>query len=140
MTTFLTPPPRSPVVWPRRATPTELLEVVRVLLVVQGAMALLTTIETAAFLALQGTSSPGVLVPGLAAVVTFILAARIGRGGPASRRLVIALELSILAVGGVNVVLAAFMARAFIGLMPAIAMFVLPLAVLGLVGRAQGRR
>jgi len=117
----------------------ELLDVARVLLLVQGAVLVATTIESLIWsLIFPGAAGTPFLMSGAAAVLAIVASVRMRAGRSWTRRLVYGIEVVIL----VNLVIDLGLAVAITGHVPPIVAlltrFVLPLAVIGLL-RASTR-
>ena len=115
------------------------LEAARILLLLQGGLALLATVEAGFWVVASGPPllAVGVALSATGAVAALVLAARIGHGSRAARRLVIAMELAVLAVAMVDVLLTLVIGRSSMDLMPIVTRILIPVAVLGLVGQRR---
>jgi hypothetical protein len=115
------------------------LETVRIVLLLQGGLATLATVEAALWLVLTGPASQmvSVVLTAAGAAATLVLAARVVHGGRAARVLVFVVEWAILAVTMVDLALALLVAHGSIGMMPALTRIVLPITAIGLLARSQ---
>ena len=118
---------------PRRPTD-ELLEAARVLLLVQGAVLVATTIEALFWtLVFPGAAGMPFLMSAVAAVLVLVASARVRAGRSWTRRVVYGVEVVIL----VNLVIDIALAVVITGHVPPIVAlltrFVLPLSVIGLL-------
>jgi hypothetical protein len=112
----------------------DLLEVVRVLVVLQAAVLVASTLEGLVFLAAFGpTAGPTVALTGLAAVITFAVASGIGRRSARARRITLLAEGGILLVAAVDLALSLLMTGTPLPLVPTIVRLVLPLAVIAIL-------
>jgi hypothetical protein len=120
----------------------DLLDVVRVLLLVQGAILIATTIEAAVWgVAFSGAPGVPMLMSGAAAAIVLIARLRITVSGrPTARRLVYAVECVVL----VTFVLESALAIALAGALPPVAavltQLALPLSVVTLLRRSRSAR
>lgn len=116
---------------PIPAMDTSLLGVVRILLLIQGAIAVLSTLEVAvAGLALGPAVAPLVGLNLLAATLTLTAARGVSRRSRRSRRLALTLEWVVLAFALVDFLLAVALAQRGLELVPMLTRVVLPLAVI----------
>ena len=116
----------------------DLLDVARVLLLVQGAILVATTIEATVWgVAFSGAPGVPMLMSGAAAAIVLIARLRISADRPTSRRLVYAVECVVL----VTFVLETALAIALAGALPPVAALLtqlaLPLSVVALLRRAS---
>jgi hypothetical protein len=114
------------------------METLRVVLLLQGGMAVLTAVEAALWLVLTGppTQLVSVVLTVVGAVATLVLAARVVHGHRPARVLVLVVELGILAVAVLDLGLAVLLARGSIGMMPALTRIALPILAIGLLVRS----
>ncbi|WP_088288495.1 hypothetical protein [Kineosporia sp. A_224] len=130
----LAPPPTAPLPLAGPA-PSDRMRVVRVLLLLELVVALVTTLEALIVAAVGfGTPVPAVLT-GAVAVVLAVAARDAGRGTPGAVRrrwLVLAVQVVFLAAAGVDVVIAMFEGVAPL-LLPALVRIALPATVLVLL-------
>jgi hypothetical protein len=118
------------------------IDLVRVLVLIQGGIALVSTIEVlfwASFVDPTGTLGLSVLLTGGVAVATLVLAAGLGRRFRPARRMVMGLEAIILLFALVDLGLAVFMADRLLGLVPLLTRVVLPITVIVLLHRRPVR-
>ena len=103
---------------------------------------MLAAIEAGFWMAAAGppTLVVSVALSAAGALAALVLAARIGRGGRWTRRLALAMELAIVAVTLVDIGLAVLFRSGSVGLMPGLTRVVIPIAVIGLLGRKGGGR
>jgi hypothetical protein len=114
--------------------------VVRVLLLLQGAFALLTTIEVLFLGLVTGTLAVLAPVVGLTlttAVVVLALVAALGRGSTFARRLIVIGEVVVVLVAAVDLGLAVFLAKAPLDLVPFLTRVALPVAVIAFLRRSK---
>jgi len=112
----------------------ELLDVARVLLLVQGAILVATTIEALIWsLVFPGAAGTPFLTSGVAAVLVLVASARVRAGRSWTRRIVYVVEMVIL----VNLLIDLALAVVITGHVPPVVVlltrFVLPLSVIGLL-------
>jgi len=119
---------------------TSVLGAVRILLLIQGGIAVLSTVEVAvAGMALGPAVAPLVLLNLVAAVLTLFAARGVaGRSRPA-RRLAITLEWAVLVFAVLDLLLAIFLANRGLELVPVLTRLVLPIAVIHTLRRRQVR-
>ena len=118
----------------------ELLDVVRVLLLMQGAIATVSTVEALVGSAAFGAPISAVVVLScIGAVVTLWCAARIGNGSRRVRKLVIIAELTWLTFAGFDLALSLLLTQTPLELVPTLTRIVLPVAVIVLLRRPQVR-
>lgn len=121
----------------RSTSPADLLDVLRVLLLLQVSLFVVAAIEAAAFVGFFGPGGLGSVVLSLAAA-TFVLVTRrrLDRLGRRGRRALVALEVVLVGSLALDTILALAMAGQVPGLMPAITQGLLPIAIVRLVRRA----
>lgn len=125
---------------PAPAMDTSVLGVVRVLLLVQGGIAVLSTLEVAiAVFAVGPAVAPLVLLNVLAAILTLVAARGVARRSRRSRRLAISLEWIVLIFAVLDLALALFLAKRSLELVPVLTRLVLPLAVVRMLRRRDIR-
>jgi hypothetical protein len=125
-----------------RAPDGGIVDLVRVLVLVQGGIALLSTVEIlfwATFADPAGALGPSVLLTGGMAVGTLALATALGQRFRPARRLVLVLETVVLASALVDLGLALAFAHRPLGLVPLLTRLVLPVAVIVLLRRPTAR-
>lgn len=109
----------------------DLVEVVRVLVLMQGAILVATTIEAALFgLAFGPSTAPGVLFTAGAAVLTLAASRGLGRRKRWARRLTISAEFAILAGGLLELALSVLVVGAAFGIVPTLTRLVLPIVAI----------
>jgi hypothetical protein len=109
----------------------DLVEVVRVLVLMQGAILVATTIEAALFgLAFGPSTAPGVLFTAGAAVLTLAASRGLGRRKRWARRLTIGAELMILAGGLLELGLSVLLVGAAFGVVPSLTRLVVPIVAI----------
>jgi uncharacterized membrane-anchored protein len=112
------------------------LDVVRVLLLLQGAILVANTIEAGLFaVAFSAGVVPSVLATAVAAIAIFIGRARLGRGGRRSRRAIYIVEGVIIAMLALDLALALVLTHQTVPAMAVLTRFALPVAVIALLGR-----
>lgn len=124
--------------FPDRDFDTSVVGIVRTLLLIQGAIAVLSTIEVAIAGAAQGIGpGPIVLLTAGAAAVTLGLARQLGRRSRRGRKAAIWIELVVLLFATVDLLLAVALARRGLELVPVMTRIVLPTAVIRLLRRRE---
>ncbi len=112
----------------------ELLDVVRVLLLLQGAVLVATTIEALFWsLVFPGAAGTPVLISGASAVLVLIGRARLRSGRSWTRRIVYGVEILILVSLVIDLALAVVVTGAVPPIVAILTRFVLPLSVIALV-------
>ena len=135
---------------PIRGTPTSLpdppddgiVDVIRVLVLLQGAFALLVVVEIvfwALFAGTVGALGPSLLLTVAAAAGSFCLAAGLRRHSRLARRLAFFVDGGILLFALVDLALAVFLAHRPLDLVPTITRLAMPAAVLVLLRRRSVR-
>ena len=120
-----------------RSEPADLVDVARVLLLLQGAILVANTIEAGLFaVAFSAGVVPNVLATAVAAVAIFIGRARLGHGGRRSRRAIYIVEAVIIAMLALDLTLALVLTHQIVPAMAVLTRFVLPVAVIALLGHA----
>ena len=117
-----------------------ILEVLRILVLVQGAIAFTTALQVLAAGTLLG-APVGLLIPlgFFAAGLTMFLAARIVRRSGRARKALVVIEVLWLIGAGVDLALSVFMAKRGFGLVPLLTRVVLPYSILRLLRRPHVR-
>ena len=127
-------------IYPAPGLDTSLLGVVRILLVVQGGIAVLSTIEVTVAGAVLGPAiAPLILLNAAAAALTLIAARGVVRRSARSRRLAIVLEWTVLAFAVVDLLLALFLAQRGLEPVPLLTRVVVPYFVIRLLRRREVR-
>lgn len=122
------------------ALDTSLLGVVRVLLLVQGGIAVMSTIEVAVASAALGPAvAPLVLLNLTAAALTLIAARGVVRRSGRSRRLAITLELIVLTFAFVDLLLAVLLVQRGLELVPLLTRIVVPFMIIRLLRHREIR-
>ncbi len=124
---------------PRHPVPGSIVDVARVLVLVQGAVAVTAALEVTAWAAFGMPVGPVLILTGGAAVLTLLLAAGLGRRSRAARRLVILAELAWIGMATVDLVLALALAQRLLEPVALLTRFIMPLAVLRLLRRPAAR-
>lgn len=107
------------------------IEIIRMLVLIQGAIALTSTLEVAAASALSGFATlPLVAVNLAAAMLALWLAAALARHSRFARRTTILVQLSILLIAGIDLLLSLFLADQPLELVPTLTRIVLPITVI----------
>jgi hypothetical protein len=120
--------------------PRDIVEVIRVLVLLQGAALVVSTLEALVFLGFAGpTGVPTVVLTGLAALVTFAVAAGLGRRSARARRITLFAEGAIAAIALIDLALSLLMTGEPLPLVSTIARLVLPLAVIAVLRDAAVR-
>lgn len=120
---------------PRRAAD-DLLEVVRALLLLQGAILVATTVEALFWRAAFGATGPSVFLSGAAAATVLVARARLRADRSWTRRIVYAVEGLTLAVLALDTVLAIAIADALPLPVALLTRLLLPMSVIALLHRA----
>ena len=116
----------------------ELLEVVRVLLLVQAAILLANTVEAFVFgLAFSGGVTPTVLMTAASALAVLVSRARLSTETGRGRRALAIVEGVIIASLAIDTALALFLTHQPVPLVSALTRFALPVAVLALLARTR---
>ncbi len=128
------PPP------PATETGAGLVDIARVLVLLQGAFLSMTTLEVLLW-ALFGVPSvgPSLLVTGAFALGILLLAAGLGRRVRVARRAAIVVEALVLLWAAVDLALAVLMAHRWLGLVATITRIGMPVAVIVLLRRPSSR-
>lgn len=115
----------------------ELIGVLRVLLLLQGAVALLNTLEAMFWEAAAPTGAliPTILLSGAVSVTLLALAAGVGRPWRRARRLILIVESFVLLFALLDLGLALAIAHAPLGLVAILTRLVLPIAVIKILRR-----
>jgi len=114
----------------------ELLEVVRVLLLVQAAILLANTVEAFVFgLAFSGGVTPTVILTAASALAVLVSRARIATTARGGRRALAIVEGVIIASLAIDTALALFLTHHAVPLVAVLTRFALPAAVLALLTR-----
>jgi hypothetical protein len=119
-----------------------LVEVVRVLLLLQGAFATLVVVELGlwiGFSGMVGGLGVSLLLTAASAAAAFILAAALGRHARLARRLTFLIEGAILLLALVDLGLAVFIAHRSLDLVPTITRLVMPVVVIVVLRRPSVR-
>lgn len=121
----------------QRRSADDLLEVVRVLLLVQGAILVATTIEALIFgAAFAGAAGPSFLLSAASAATLLVARVRLRADRPWIRRLVYVVECVILLTLALDAALASLITGAVPPAVALLTRFVLPLAVIALLRRS----
>ena len=116
----------------------ELVEVVRVLLLVQAAILLANTVEAFVFgLAFSGGVTPTVLMTAASALAVLVSRARLSTETGRGRRALAIVEGVIIASLAIDTALALFLTHQPVPLVSALTRFALPVAVLALLARTR---
>lgn len=113
-----------------------MLGIVRVLLLLQGGFALLSTFEvvmTGVATGFLPALAPAVALTAATGLLFLVLAAWISRRSRIARRIAVAAEVTVVAVALVDLGLALFLAHAPLDLVPLLTRFVLPVGVIVLL-------
>jgi hypothetical protein len=117
---------------PARAA--DLVEVVRTLLLLQGAILIANTLEAGLFgIAFSGGVTPTVLATAAAALIVLVARTRLDAEG-AGRRGVVIVEGLIIATLGIDTALAILLTHQSIPIVAVLTRFVLPVGVIALLG------
>ena len=110
------------------------IEVIRVLVLVQGAVAVASAFQVLLFGAFLGAPLGVVMVLGVgAAALTLVLAARVTTRSRRARRFPVVTQVLWLGLALVDLLLAIFLASRGLGLVPTLTRVVLPIAILRLL-------
>lgn len=119
---------------------TSVLGVIRTLLLIQGGIAVMSTLEALLAAAAFGPlSAPIVVLTGGAAFLTLMAARGVVRRSPRARTTAIWLEGLVLAFAVVDLFLAIVLARRGLELVPVLTRMVLPVVIIRLLRRRQVR-
>ena len=117
------------------ARPTDLLEVVRVLLLLQGGILVANTLEAGLFaVAFSGGLTPTALATGAAALAIFVGRARLdahGRG----RRPIYIVEAALMLTLAIDMALAMLLTHGSVPIVAIVTRFLMPFGVITLLGR-----
>ncbi len=114
----------------------DLVEVVWILVFMQGTILIASTLEAFLFLAAFGpAATPSALLTGAAAVLTLVTAAGVGRRARWARRWTLPAEAGVFLGGSIDLALALLLTGAPLGLVPVITRLVVPVAVIKLLRR-----
>lgn len=117
------------------------INVVRILVLIQGGIAFVSTLEVGFITALTGgvTIVP-VIVTALAALITLRLSRGLRRGSPRARKYTIRIERLIVAITVIELLLTLFLAHSLPGPVPVLTRLVLPIAVIRLLRQQTALR
>jgi len=119
---------------------TSVLGIVRILLLLQGAIAVMSTLEALVVGAALGAFlGPIILLTAGAAVLTLMAARGVVRRSRRARTTAMWLEATVLVFAVVDLVLALFLARRGLELVPVFTRIVLPVTVIRLLRRREVR-
>jgi len=120
-----------------RARVDDLMDLARVLMLLQGAILIATTLESVVWaLALPGAGGLALLLTGASAAAILVARARLRSDRRQLRRAVYIVEGLIVATFAVDTVLSLVVAHAAMPVLAVLSQFVLPVAVIGLLRRA----
>ena len=120
-----------------RARTDDLIDLGRVLMLLQGAILIATTLESVVWaLALPGGGGLALLLTGASAVAVLVARARIRSERRRLRRAVYLVEGLIVATFAIDTVLSLVLAHTAMPLLAVLSQFVLPVAVIGLLRHA----
>ena len=105
-----------------------LLEIVRILVFVQLAIAIVTAIESMLFGAFSGSAGPALLTLGAAGLTT-VFYIGLGRRSPRARRWLIRFQVGWIAFASIDLLLAIFLAGRVLAPIPLLTRIVLPYAI-----------
>ena len=115
-----------------------LLEIVRILVFVQVVIAIVTAIEALLVGTLMGAPGPGV-VTGAAALMTSVFYVGLRRRSPRSRKWLVRFQVGWIVFGTIDLLLAIFLARRGLELVPLLTRFVLPYAIFRILRKPHVR-
>lgn len=116
------------------------IEVIRILVLVEAAIAVVMSVETLAALAFGGpAAAPLVFVAATAAIGTLWLVRGICRRSRRARRLAIWLQSGIVLVAVIDMALAVIVAQRGLELVPTLTRLVLPIAIFRLLRKSEVR-
>lgn len=119
---------------------TSFLAIVRILLLLQGAIGLASFIEVTIAGAAQGIPLlPIMALTGGSATLTLWLAARVGRRGRKTRRTIVILQYLWLFGATVDLLLSVAMTQRILELVPTLTRIVVPIALIRMLGKPQAR-
>ena len=114
--------------------PRDLVEVVRVLVLLQGAVLVASTLESLFFLAIFGPlTGPTVVLTAVAAALTLAVAWGIGRRSRRARRIALVAEAAIVAGALLDLALSIVMAGQVLPLVAIVTRLLLPIAVIAIL-------
>ena len=118
-----------------------LLEIAGVLLLVQGAVAFVASVEVG----VMAAATAGLLLPAFlmtfgAAVITLLLAAGIRRRSRRARKIAVVFQVLWLIAAAVDLLLAIFLAQRGLEIVPLLTRIVLPYSIFRILRRPQVRR
>lgn len=118
----------------------ELIEIARVLLLIQGAVAFVAMVEVAIVTAATaGSTLVSAVLTAAAAIGTLLLSAQIRRRSRRARRVAVVLQVLWLIGATIDLLLAVFLAKRGLELVPILTRIVLPTALFRLLRRPQVR-
>lgn len=124
-----------------RSTDQSILGVIRILVLVQGAVALVAALEVTAVGMLMGAPLALLILAGIAAaMLTLALVTGIARRSRRARRVLLILEVLWLIAAAVDLLLSLFLARRGFGLVPLMTRIALPYSIFRLLRRPHVRR
>ena len=117
------------------------INVVRILVLIQGGIAFVSTLEVGFITALTGgvTIVP-VIATALAALITLRLSRELRRGSRRARKYTIRIEKLIVAIAVIELLLTLFLARSLPGPVPLLTRLVLPITVIRLLRQSTALR
>ena len=115
-------------------------DVARILLLIQAAIAVVSLLETAVVGAAGGPLGPATLLSAVFATGMLALVAGVGRRSRRARRIVIVVEWIVIAFAAIDLALAGILAHRSLELVPILTRLVLPLSVIRLLRRSSSRR
>jgi hypothetical protein len=115
------------------ASAAELLEVVRALLLLQGAILIANTLEATLFaVAFSGEVTPTVVATATAAITVFVARARLDAAGR-GRRAILIIEWLLIATLAIDTALALFLTHQGVAMVAMLTRFVVPVSVIVLL-------
>jgi len=115
-----------------------LVEIVRILVFMQVIVASVTAVEGLVVGAFMGAPGPG-LVTGVATVLTAVLYIGLRRRSPRARRWLVRFQVGWIAFATIDLLLAVFLARRGLELVPILTRFVLPYAIFRILRKPHVR-
>lgn len=121
-------------------SPGSALEIVRILLLMQGAIFAMSSIESLFAVLMQGPMAAPIVILTVGTALTVLgLAWGVGRSSPGARKAVLWLEVSLLVWAAVDLTLAVVLAQRGLELVPTLTRIVLPIAVFRMLRRPDVR-
>ena len=111
----------------------DLIEVVKVLLLIQAAILVASTIEAALWSTFFGPGGSGIAASALAALIAFVASTAVGHGRRWGLRLVYGLEAAVILVAAIDLALSLLLAGSSLPLVAMLTRLALPIAVIAML-------